>query len=84
MKIIHKWKTFKTDPNPPRSGHPIKFSPRSDRVMLREMADNPKTSLETLETQLTYYIIKFMTEQSHKYGTRMACLEGLPEESLFY
>ncbi len=52
--------------------------------MLREMADNPKTSLETLETQLTYYIIKFMTEQLHKYGTRMACLEGLPEESLFY
>ncbi len=83
MKIIHKWKTFKTDPNPPRSGHPIKFSPRSDRVMLREMADNPKTSLETLETQLTYYIIKFMTEQLHN-RTRMACLEGLPEESLFY
>uniref|UniRef100_A0A3B3SNV6 Sleeping Beauty transposase HTH domain-containing protein n=1 Tax=Paramormyrops kingsleyae TaxID=1676925 RepID=A0A3B3SNV6_9TELE len=29
-KIIHKWKTFKTVANLPRSGHPSKFTPRSD------------------------------------------------------
>jgi len=27
-KIIHKWKTFKTAVNPPRSGRPSKFTPR--------------------------------------------------------
>ncbi len=84
MKIIPQVEDIQNRPQSSQDWTSIKVTPRSDRVMLREMADNPKTSLETLETQLTYYIIKFMTEQSHKYGTSMACLEGLPEESIFY
>ena len=35
-KIIHKWKTFKTAFNLPRSERPSKFTPRSDCAMLRE------------------------------------------------
>ena len=40
-KIIHRWKTFTRVANLPRSGRPCKFTPRSDRAMLRETANNP-------------------------------------------
>lgn len=46
-KFIHKWKTFKTDTN-----RPSKFTPRSDHVTLREMADNPRTSPQTLQASV--------------------------------
>jgi len=35
-EIIHKWKTFKSVVNPPRTGCPSKFTSRSGREMLRE------------------------------------------------
>ncbi len=35
--------------DPPRSGRPRKFTPRSNRVTLREMKDNPITSPQTLQ-----------------------------------
>ena len=42
-KIIHKWKTFNTIGNLPRSGHPSKFTPRLDFAMLREIVKNSKS-----------------------------------------
>ncbi len=47
-KFIHKWYTFKTDTNSPRSGRLSKFTLRSDCVTFREMADNPRTTMQTL------------------------------------
>jgi len=44
-KIIHKWKTFRTVVNLPRSGLPSKFTPSSDCAMLRETATNPKSCI---------------------------------------
>ena len=46
-KIIHKWKTFKTVASLPRSGGPSKFNPKSDHVMLRESANNPRLTSQT-------------------------------------
>ncbi len=86
-KFIHKWKTFKTDTNPPRNGHPSKFTPRSETVIrdrdvtLRDMADNPRTTPQTLQASVNMLNDKIVLLE--KYGTSMACLEGLPEESLF-
>ncbi len=51
-KFIHKWKTFKTDTSPPRSGRLSKFTPRFDRVTFREMADNSRTSPQTLQASV--------------------------------
>ncbi len=79
-KFIHKWKTFKTDTIL------SKFTPRSDRIMLREMAVNPRTSLQTLHAS-----VNMLNDKVHDSTIRkiwhmlyIACLEGLPEESLFY
>ncbi len=48
VRKIFQVEGIKTDPNPPKSGRPSKFTPRSDCVTLREIADNPITSLKTL------------------------------------
>lgn len=37
-RIGFKWKTFKTVANLARTGHPNKFSPSSDHLMLRDHA----------------------------------------------
>jgi len=57
-KIIHKWKTFKTDTSLLMSGRPSKFTPRSDRVMLREIADSPRTTPQTLQASINMLNVK--------------------------
>lgn len=37
-KIIHKWKTFEEMTSFNKSGHPSKFAPGSDHLVLRETA----------------------------------------------
>jgi len=81
--IIHKWKTFKTVANLPRRGHPSKFTPRSDRVMVREIADSPRTTPQTLQASVNMLNHKVHGSTIRKNGTSMACLEGLPRESIF-
>lgn len=36
---------LKTAPNNPRSGHPSKFTPRSNCAMLRDIARNPRATI---------------------------------------
>ncbi len=44
--------------DPPRSGRPRKFTPRSNRVTLREMTDNPRTSPQTLQASVNMFNCK--------------------------
>ncbi|XP_053577468.1 uncharacterized protein LOC128666737 isoform X3 [Bombina bombina] len=57
-KIIYKWKTFKTVANLPRSGRPSKFTPRSDRAMLREIAKKPRVTSQTLQASVSMLNVK--------------------------
>ncbi|KAM3912509.1 uncharacterized protein RB166_019314 isoform 2-T2 [Leptodactylus fuscus] len=52
-KIIHKWKTFKTVGNLPRSGRPSKFTPSLDRAMFREIVKNPRATYKTLQASVS-------------------------------
>lgn len=51
-KIIHKWKMLETVTNLPRS-QPIKFTPRLDSAMLREIGKNPRVSSQTLPASVS-------------------------------
>ena len=67
-KIIHKWKTFKTVANLPRSGYPSKFIPRSDHAIVREIAKKQtnkkqKLHIRLYRPQLSCEMLKFMTVQ---------------------
>lgn len=53
IKIIHKWKTFRTAANLLRSGRPSKFTPRSDRAVLTETAKNPKATPQTIQASVS-------------------------------
>nr|XP_028576306.1 zinc finger protein 577-like isoform X2 [Podarcis muralis] len=57
-KIIQKWKTFQTVANLPRSGRPSKFTPRSDRAMLREIAKNPRVTSQALQASVSMLNVK--------------------------
>ncbi|CAI5768315.1 TCB1 transposase [Podarcis lilfordi] len=57
-KIIQKWKTFQTVVNLPRSGRPCKFTPRSDRAMLREIAKNPRVTSRALQASVSTLNVK--------------------------
>jgi len=52
-KIIHKWKSYRTVVNLPRSGPTIKLTTRSDCAMLRETAKNPRTTFQTLQASVS-------------------------------
>uniref|UniRef100_A0A3Q0SLK0 Uncharacterized protein n=1 Tax=Amphilophus citrinellus TaxID=61819 RepID=A0A3Q0SLK0_AMPCI len=47
--IIYKWKTLKTDASLSGSGCPSKFTPRSDCAVLRETAQTPRATSQTLQ-----------------------------------
>ena len=71
-KIIHKWETFKTVANLPRSGRPSNFTPRSDHAMLREIAKNPGVTSQTLQASVSMLNVKvhdsIIRKRLNKYG----------------
>ena len=66
-RIIHKWRTFKTVVNLPRSVRsflpPSKFTPKSDRAMLRETENKKKARATSQTLQASVNMLKFMTVQ---------------------
>uniref|UniRef100_A0A3B4H0G6 Uncharacterized protein n=1 Tax=Pundamilia nyererei TaxID=303518 RepID=A0A3B4H0G6_9CICH len=60
-KIIHKWKTFKIAANLLRSGHPFKFTLRSDCEIFRGIARNPRAMSWSLQ-------VSWHVNDLNKYG----------------
>ncbi len=50
--IIRKWKTYKTTDNLPRSGAPLKISPRGVKMITRTVSKNPRTTRGDLVNDL--------------------------------
>lgn len=78
-KIIHEWRTFKTVDNLPRSECPSKLTPRSDSIMLRGIATNPRT-------QNLHASVSMLNSKVHDSTIRKRlnkCLERFPGDSLF-
>ena len=65
-KIVCKWRQFGTVATLPRSGRPVKITPKAQRVIINEVKKNPRVSAEDLRKSLKHADISVDTSTIRK------------------
>ena len=65
-KIVYKWRQFSTVASLPRSGRPVKMTPRAQRRILNEVKKNPRVSAKDLQKSLEHANISVDTSTIRK------------------